>query len=257
VKITAIVEALVLAGATPDMILCAVRAAENGDGEVAAAKREAARQRQIKHRAAQRHVMSRDVTVTERDSCDDGRNVNENNGPVTPQSQPSREPAHVEDNLPTKNLSGKKEERKQEGARDQFDTFWALFPNKVGKRDAEREFASALKRSSFDDIMAGLRRYVAKTDDRPWCNPSTFLHQDRWSDQPAVQPQHRSTAPPGRTVFDVLDDLKTGKLDVPDLLNGKSHEHNGPTINTSFERSDRGSTGYSAQVHALPSRSRS
>jgi hypothetical protein len=33
--------------------------------------------------------------------------------------------------------------------------------------------------------MAGLEKYIAKTDDRPWCNPATWIHQDRWNDQPA------------------------------------------------------------------------
>lgn len=82
-----------------------------------------------------------------------------------------------------------------ESARE-FAEFWSQFPNKVGKRDAEREFLLALKRASFAAIMAGLQRYVAKTDDRPWCNPSTFLHQDRWADQPATAPRPHSTASP-------------------------------------------------------------
>ncbi len=84
------------------------------------------------------------------------------------------------------------------GARE-FDRFWSLFPNKVGKRDAEKAFAAALQRADLETILAGLERYAAKTDDRPWCNPATFLNQDRWADQPAsLAPRRQSTAPPPR-----------------------------------------------------------
>lgn len=74
-------------------------------------------------------------------------------------------------------------------ARKQFDQFWSLYPHKVGKPVAEKAFFKALKRSTFEEIISGLRRYIAKTDDRAWCNPSTFLNQDRWGDIPAETPQ--------------------------------------------------------------------
>ncbi len=66
-----------------------------------------------------------------------------------------------------------------------FDRFWDLYPNKVGKPVAAKKFAAALRVASLETIMTGLAAYVAKTDDRPWCNPSTWLHQQRWADQPA------------------------------------------------------------------------
>ena len=90
----------------------------------------------------------------------------------------------------------------QPKSNEKFDAFWSLYPNKVGKRDAEKKFALALKRVSFDDLMAGLRRYVGKTDDRAWCNPSTWLNQDRWADAPAqAQPrqgQRQASTDPAR-----------------------------------------------------------
>lgn len=73
-------------------------------------------------------------------------------------------------------------------AGDAFDAFWAAYPNKVGKRAAEKSFASARKRSSVQAIMDGLLLYVCKADDRPWCNPATWLNQDRWHDRPAQTP---------------------------------------------------------------------
>lgn len=77
-----------------------------------------------------------------------------------------------------------------------FDDFWAIYPNKVGKRDAEKAFVKASSRADIPTMMAGLRLYVAKTDDRPWCNPATWLNQDRWTDAPAAAPLPRSQAPP-------------------------------------------------------------
>lgn len=67
-----------------------------------------------------------------------------------------------------------------------FDEFWQAYPHKVGKGDARKAFAKAIKRTSIDNLMAGLDRYASKTDDRPWCNPSTWLNQDRWDDEPAT-----------------------------------------------------------------------
>ena len=86
----------------------------------------------------------------------------------------------------------------------EFDEFWAIFPNKVGKRDAEKSFTAARSRASFEAIMSGLRRYAAKTDDRPWCNPTTFLNQDRWNDQPAATMRVSPANGPPRTVGDVF-----------------------------------------------------
>lgn len=60
-RITAIVEALVQSGASPEMILCAVRAAEAGQQSEIERRRAGDRERQQRHRA---RVTSRDVTAT-------------------------------------------------------------------------------------------------------------------------------------------------------------------------------------------------
>lgn len=73
-----------------------------------------------------------------------------------------------------------------------FEDFWATYPNKVGKAEAVKAFAKASRKAPLEAIMAGLRAYVAKTDDRPWCNPATWLNQERWTDEPAA------TSPPSR-----------------------------------------------------------
>jgi hypothetical protein len=77
-------------------------------------------------------------------------------------------------------------ERERE-TRARFDEFWSLFPNKVGKGAAEKAFRMVEKSKSVDFpfLLDALRRYAAKTDDRKWCNPATWLNQSRWTDQPA------------------------------------------------------------------------
>lgn len=86
----------------------------------------------------------------------------------------------------------------------EFAEFWSIFPNKVGKRDAEKSFVAARRRADFAAIMAGVQRYAAKTDDRPWCNPTTFLNQDRWNDQPAATQRGSPANGQPRTVGDVF-----------------------------------------------------
>lgn len=108
-----------------------------------------------------RHVTSRDIT-----------------------QQLTGEGARVEDK--TSNSEIEPQVRERNALTREFEQFWSDYPNKVGKPKALASFVAARKRAAFDAIMAGLRSYVAsKPADRAWLNPTTFLNQDRWADQPA------------------------------------------------------------------------
>jgi hypothetical protein len=78
-----------------------------------------------------------------------------------------------------------------------FEAFWQRWPHKVEKPDAYRAFPKALaKAGSLIAILEGVRRYIAaKPPDVRFCNPATFLNQERWLDQPA--PGHGATDPRG------------------------------------------------------------
>ena len=66
-----------------------------------------------------------------------------------------------------------------------FDRWWEDYPEKVGKGAARKAFAKALAKTSVDQLVAGVERYKAtKPQDRAWCNPATWLNQERWTDQP-------------------------------------------------------------------------
>lgn len=103
-------------------------------------------------------------------------------------------------------------------ARD-FAEFWELYPNKVGKGIAEKSFFSARRSADQTTLIAGLHRYIeSKPPDRDWCNPSTWLNQQRWLDAPA-KPQsnrrdHRNERPDGFTAaFDRLEARIAGRAD--------------------------------------------
>lgn len=66
-----------------------------------------------------------------------------------------------------------------------FDQFWKVYPRKVGKRAAEREFNRCrhlLPPSA--DLEAAINRYIAsKPTDIDFCHPRTWLSQGRWADE--------------------------------------------------------------------------
>ena len=71
--------------------------------------------------------------------------------------------------------------------REFTEKFWPAYPHKVAKPAALVAFRKARTKSSLEEILAGLERYIAnKPADRAWCNPSVFLNNERWTDQPAA-----------------------------------------------------------------------
>ncbi len=104
---------------------------------------------------------------------------------------------------------------------------WPIYPHKVGKPVALAAFVKARQRASLETVLSGLQVYVAKTDDRPWCNLSTWLNQDRWNDQPA---QVARGQPPPR------------EPDLADFFLEKARSEqgydDGRTIEGSYQRGD-------------------
>jgi hypothetical protein len=87
-----------------------------------------------------------------------------------------------------------------------FDAFWSVYPRRVGKGAARKSFEKALKIASADEIMSGLRRqlpYYSTREHQFIPHPSTWLNQERWSDDP--QPVRSNTG--RRTIADAARDL--------------------------------------------------
>jgi hypothetical protein len=66
----------------------------------------------------------------------------------------------------------------------QFEEFWNLYPRKEGKKPAFKAFSSAMSRTTFPDILAGVEAY--KRSDRVKRGfiklPATWLNEDAWED---------------------------------------------------------------------------
>jgi hypothetical protein len=208
-SMAALIRRMADAGANPEAIALAVEAVE-AEQNKAADRRAKAAERKARQRERERDSHAT-VTPPSQDTLSPKKEI-----PPTP-------PKEKTTPIPISSVGS--------AGASEFDRFWADFPNKVGKRDAAKAFLGARQRTDFETILAGVRRYSAKTDDRPWCNPATFLNQDRWADDPAapVAALPRSQAPPTHAehVNAVLDRI---------IQNGKSHEH--PTVDASFERRD-------------------
>jgi hypothetical protein len=109
--------------------------------------------------------------------------------------------SHEEDGAPRASAAEQRNPRltspRDENRHTAFDAWYATFPHKVGVAAARRAFDSALRKASLETLIDGVRAYVAsKPPDRPYCNPATWLNQERWLDSPAsaVPTQHQDRA---------------------------------------------------------------
>lgn len=184
-RITPIVEALVAAKATPEMILAAVRAAEDQAVDALEKRREADAVRQARKR-------SRDVTLRHSD-----RSLTR--GGVAP----------VEDKTSNLEIEPQLENKKRERALApvEFEDWYSGYPHKVQRGAAERAFSKARSIASLAELKAGVLRYIAsKPADRHWQNPATWLNGKGWLDQPGVVvPMARGS--PARPVDDLINSL--------------------------------------------------
>jgi hypothetical protein len=90
---------------------------------------------------------------------------------------------------------------------DWFERFWKKYPNKIDPKGSKKKLVKALKGGiQLQTIMDGLDRYIAKTDDRPWCNPTTWINQARWDEQHTEVIPH-GKAKTGGSIVTALKDL--------------------------------------------------
>lgn len=76
-------------------------------------------------------------------------------------------------------------------------SWWPVYPHKVGKGQAIKAFRAARKLASLEALVAGVDAYKrTKPTDRPWRNPATWLNGQGWLDAPAEVNGKPVTAPP-------------------------------------------------------------
>ncbi len=70
----------------------------------------------------------------------------------------------------------------------QFEEFWKEYPRKVDRAAALRAFKSALKRATYEDLLAGAIAYRNDTARKPEFTkyPATWLNADAWLNAAAL-----------------------------------------------------------------------
>lgn len=80
----------------------------------------------------------------------------------------------------------RKPRAERSAAPDGFDAFYAAFPRREAKGDAEKAYAAALSRSTPEIILAGAKRYaeaMKQSEFRFIKYPATWLRADCWKDE--------------------------------------------------------------------------
>jgi hypothetical protein len=72
--------------------------------------------------------------------------------------------------------------------RELFEEFWSIYPKKIDKTQAVRQFRRAISRVTFEDILAGVIKFAADPnlpeEKRFIKNPATWLNSDGWEEGP-------------------------------------------------------------------------
>ena len=69
---------------------------------------------------------------------------------------------------------------------DMFSEFWDRYPKRIGKADAHKAYARAMKKITHDDLMFALSERLPALEAREKQyrpNPATWLNQERWTDE--------------------------------------------------------------------------
>jgi hypothetical protein len=67
---------------------------------------------------------------------------------------------------------------------DHFSVFWEEYPRKIGKGQARKAFAAALRKTDIDTILTALRKHKKHWHEPKFIpHPSTWLNGERWEDE--------------------------------------------------------------------------
>lgn len=194
----AVLDALVAAGATAEMIVAAVKA-DIAQSPVKQRSSSAERMARKRSKEAENTVTCDDVTshVTQCDAqtvtCDNPLSL-----PLLPPQTPPTTPTH------TRSITT----RARRAVR--FDEFWDLYPSKIGKKVAVRSYGAAVSELGGEDpegvILNGLRRALPGWSSGKFIpNPATWLNQGRWEDEPAKAAPYRPDSISKPAPIDVND----------------------------------------------------
>ena len=235
-----IVDALVAAGGTAEQVAAVVRAAHAKDDERAEARRTKEREKKARQRAAAKAVPHVSPVVPGDSEGHEGT-VGDT---VSLKKSPPAPPKEITLPFEEKETGRAREvstivpaistviEFQAAGTTQpaiavptieaEFDEFWRRYPHRTAKPEAFRAFVRARSGErvrgkpqrrpvTLAAILAGVDAYTRdKPPDHNWLNPSTFLNQERYFDEPAaVTGKRRMT-----TTDDLADMLAQARLDI-------------------------------------------
>jgi hypothetical protein len=85
------------------------------------------------------------------------------------------------------------EQERQQKLHQEFNSFWDIYPRKLGKGEAKAAFVKAVDKFGADVVLEGVKKFAADPNlPAPQFVPraATWLNQERWDDEPysAVDP---------------------------------------------------------------------
>lgn len=86
-----------------------------------------------------------------------------------------------------------------------FEQFWAIYPRRVSRLEAEKAFAKALERTSLETVLVGAWRYSAERCDKDpqfTKSPSRWLEGDCWRDAAISQSERTQNYSTSSTVHE-------------------------------------------------------
>jgi hypothetical protein len=100
---------------------------------------------------------------------------------------------------------------------DDFPEFWAAYPRKIGKGQARKAYAKAVKMVPHDEIMFGLsqqRPGMESKEAQFVPHASTWLNGERWDDEPEEPTSDPSNPAPDATARAIT--IAAGAIRTPD-----------------------------------------
>lgn len=121
-----------------------------------------------------------------------------------------------------------------------FDDFWAVYPRRVGKGQAQKSWDRAVNKLKImpSVIIGGAKRYAAEkkgSDQQYIAHPSTWLNGQRWLDEAgAAEPEEPTFAPDAGKVA-VLQANKRAR-ELRDQLVNRTRETQWPRVTEAARR---------------------
>lgn len=66
----------------------------------------------------------------------------------------------------------------------EFEAWYAIYPRKKARGDAERAWPKARKLASLEQLIEGAKRYAQSTDPKFYAYPASWLNGKQWLDEP-------------------------------------------------------------------------